>query len=263
MRYRLSLFFLCLFMASSIFCQSPYQLDWRKEAALTGLGLGTLTGAFLISKRVDPLSLETIAAADRLGINAFDRDATYNSSYQAHKLSNYFLYGSQFLPLVFLAGNHSKRELGHIAVMAFETTAITSGLTMLTKNIVLRSRPYVYNEDGPLSEKTNINARYSFFSGHVALVAGTSFLTARIYADYHPDSKWRPVVWGMAATVPAVTAYLRVQAGKHFPTDVATGYAVGALTGYFIPRLHKSNRWKEKGVSFYGGPNSALVRWQF
>ena len=263
MRNHPSLFFLCLLVAPSVFCQSPYQLNWKKEAALTTFGLGTLAGAFLISNGVEPLSLEAIAAADRRDVNSFDRDATDNSSGQAHKASNYFLYSSQFLPVVFLAGHRSKKELGQIAVMAFETTTITSGLTMLTKNLVLRSRPYVYNGDVPLSDKTNINARYSFFSGHVALVAGTSFLTARIYADFHPESKWRPAVWGLAATLPAVTAYLRVQGGKHFPTDVAAGYAVGALTGYFIPRLHKSNKWKEKGLSFYGGPNSALVRWEF
>ena len=97
----------------------------------------------------------------------------------------------------------------------------------------------------------------------MALVAGTSFLTARLYSDFHPDSKWKPAVWAAAATIPAVTAYLRVQGGKHYPTDVAAGYAVGALTGYFIPKLHKSKKLKVKGVSFYGGPNSALVQWRF
>jgi len=263
MRNRLSFFALFLLMAHAVFCQSPYQLNWKKEASLTGLGLGTLAGAFLISNGVDPLSLETITAADRLEINAIDRNATYNSSYQAHRLSNYFLYGSQFLPLVFLADHRSNRELGQIAVMAFETTAITSGLTMLTKNVALRPRPYVYNENVSLNDKTKINARYSFFSGHVALVAGTSFLTARLYSDFHPDSKWKPAVWAAAAAIPAVTAYLRVQGGKHYPTDVAAGYAVGALTGYFIPQLHKSKKLKVKGVSFYGGPNSALVQWRF
>jgi hypothetical protein len=32
---------------------------------------------------------------------------------------------------------------------------------------------------------------------------------------------------------------LRVQAGKHFPTDVLVGAAVGSAIGYFIPYFHR------------------------
>jgi membrane-associated phospholipid phosphatase len=68
------------------------------------------------------------------------------------------------------------------------------------------------------------------------------FAAASMFSAYHPDSKWKPVVWTVAAILPAATAYYRVRGGKHFITDVATGYAMGALTGILIPRLHLRKR---------------------
>ena len=49
-------------------------------------------------------------------------------------------------------------------------------------------------------------------------------------------------MWSGAFLIPATTAYLRVKAGRHFPTDVIAGYATGAIVGYLIPHLHKKER---------------------
>jgi membrane-associated phospholipid phosphatase len=38
--------------------------------------------------------------------------------------------------------------------------------------------------------------------------------------------------------VPAYAALQRVQAGKHYPSDVIVGLAVGAAMGYLIPQIH-------------------------
>ena len=47
-------------------------------------------------------------------------------------------------------------------------------------------------------------------------------------------------LWSGAVLIPATAAYLRVQSGKHFPTDVMAGYAVGAAIGWLVPHLHKT-----------------------
>jgi membrane-associated phospholipid phosphatase len=47
-------------------------------------------------------------------------------------------------------------------------------------------------------------------------------------------------VWGAAAIIPAVVAYFRIKAGKHFLTDNLVGYAVGATVGVLVPRLHQT-----------------------
>ncbi|MEM9023429.1 MAG: phosphatase PAP2 family protein, partial [Bacteroidota bacterium] len=46
-------------------------------------------------------------------------------------------------------------------------------------------------------------------------------------------------------TVPATTGLMRVLAGKHFPTDVITGYAVGGAIGFLVPHLHRKRADKE------------------
>ena len=114
-------------------------------------------------------------------------------------------------------------------------------MTNLVKNAVRRPRPFVYNPDPtiPLNIKLKPDARRSFFSGHTSTTAAMSFLTAKMYSDFHPNSDARPFFWGAAAIIPAATGYLRVRGGKHFPTDVITGYIVGTLVGILVPALHK------------------------
>jgi membrane-associated phospholipid phosphatase len=104
---------------------------------------------------------------------------------------------------------------------------------------VKRTRPFVYQHELSIEERMSTSARQSFWSGHTSQTATMCFLTAKLYADYHPDSKWKPVMWTAAATIPAATGIFRMTAGKHFPTDVLVGYVTGAAIGFFIPRLHK------------------------
>jgi len=42
-----------------------------------------------------------------------------------------------------------------------------------------------------------------------------------------------------AAAVPAAVGYFRMEAGKHFLTDVLLGYSIGATVGVLVPELHK------------------------
>jgi len=96
---------------------------------------------------------------------------------------------------------------------------IVGGLTSLTKRVTLRPRPLVYNELVPFSDKQQKNSRYAFFSGHASVSAANSIFAAKVFSDYFPDSKWKPIVWSAAILIPTSTAYLRVKAGKHYPTD--------------------------------------------
>ena len=109
----------------------------------------------------------------------------------------------------------------------------------MTKGIIRRPRPLLYNPNVPFEKKNKKGARLSFFSGHTSGVATLSFLSAKFFADYYPDSKWKPVVWTAAALLPSTTGYLRYKAGKHFKTDVMMGAAIGACVGILIPHLHK------------------------
>jgi membrane-associated phospholipid phosphatase len=141
-----------------------------------------------------------------------------------------------------LAGEKTRRDFGKIAVMYAEVALINLGLTDIIKSSALRPRPYVFDEDlDPETIITN-GDRAAFLSGHTSGTAAGSFFFARVFSDYYPNSKLKPYVWGAAIALPALAGYLRIRAGRHYPSDVIAGYALGALVGYFIPVLHRKLR---------------------
>ena len=119
------------------------------------------------------------------------------------------------------------------------------------------------SEKTALESKQTFTAGASFFSGHTSCVASNSFFAARVFSDYYPESKWKPVVWGAAIALPAVTGYLRVKAGKHYPSDVIAGYAVGAAVGYFVPKLHRTPYRLPEGMHLDMGPAGMRLDWLF
>ena len=108
MRFNIIILLLTCFYFSS--AQSPYELDWEKESIYLGIGTGFYTAAWLVeSKSVRPLTEVEILSLDRANINSFDRNATFNFSYQAKKGSDYLKFPSYAFPLLFLS--HKKREV--------------------------------------------------------------------------------------------------------------------------------------------------------
>ena len=218
-----------------------YSLHWRTETALTGIGLGTGISALLIGRQIKPLSAAQIAVLDRRQVPVLDQKATYWGSEKARRASDLLFYGATAMPLLLLADRNIRGESAKVSVLYFETLLLSGGFTQLTKNLVHRSRPYTYNPDFPLGLKQGKDARRSFFSGHTSSTAASCFFAAKVWSDFHPHSKLKPLVWVTAATFPALTGFFRIRAGRHFLTDVAVGYAVGATIGYLVPYLHRQS----------------------
>lgn len=258
-----TIFVLSFFIVCHGFSQSPYQLNTKKELVFYGVGLTTFAGGAFLKSQTPVFTLNELENLNSNDIGAFDRQAFEVNSLKAHHASDYFWFGSFSLPLLFLAHEKTRRDYKTIATLWGETVFITAGLTMLTKYSVRRARPFVYDSNISIAEKTESNAKASFFSGHTSMTAANTFFAATVFSDYFPDSKIKPVVWGLAAAIPAVTGYLRVRGGRHYPTDVIAGYAVGALVGWAIPKLHKRKRLNSKGLSFYGGLNGGMIRYEF
>ena len=63
--------------------------------------------------------------------------------------------------------------------------------------ITNRYRPYVYSSESTIEQRGG--AKNSFYAGHVALVATSTFFMAKVYGDYHPDSKAKWVFYTLLA----------------------------------------------------------------
>ena len=241
--------FLFLITTTLLTAQSPYELKWKQESTYLGLGLA-MTGFDLYqnAKVIQPLTLEEIAGLDRSDVNSFDRGATFNSSQRAKIGSDILQNISYTAPFLFLTAKEPRKEWGKILLIYFETALIVRSFTGTTKDLTKRIRPLTYNDDFSMAERQKKQNRFSFFSGHVSTTASNCFFGAKVFSDYFPDSKWKPYVWGVAATIPAFTGYFRVKAGKHYRTDVMTGYLVGGALGILIPHFHKKDRKNKMSI---------------
>lgn len=263
MKKTIYLLIICfIFILESVQSQSPYHLNWKRELSYTGSGALVMGAGRYFKSNVKSLSVTDLNRMNRKYVLGFDRSATFQSSAVCADWSDRFLLGSFALPTLFLANKTTRGDFGKIAVMYGEVFLFTSGLTYLSKGLVQRPRPYVYNETFDDGSKLSQSARFSFFSGHTAETAANCFFVAKVFADYFPDSKWKPVVWGVAATIPAATGYFRYAAGKHYPSDILVGYAVGAFVGVMIPQWHKKPG-RKADLSFYPGMGGGTMILRF
>jgi membrane-associated phospholipid phosphatase len=231
-----------VFAASQNRRDSIYQIDWKKDVPVITIAASANALAYISIQNLDDRRAADLVGLTHGHLIGLDERAIRNHSSTAKKASDLVAGGSILLPLTLLADKDIREEALKISVLLSETALVTNGLTSITKRIFLRNQPYVFNPDVPVAEKLPADSRFSFFSGHTSITTSMSFFSAKIWSDYHPDSRWKPVVWTAAAAVPAVTGYLRFKASKHCFTDVAMGYAIGALVGYFVPHFHKVDR---------------------
>lgn len=230
---------LLLIFPFSIQAQTPYNLQTGRELGILGGGAGLSGFSVYLDLKTRILSPEEIRALDANTIPGIDRWSVNYYSLAAQKASDRALLGSFAFPSMLFFSEAGRRDAGKVGLMQLQTLLLNYGLTNVTKTLVKRPRPYLYNNDVPLELKLKRSARYSFFSGHTSMAAANSFLTAKIYDDLYPDSDATPFIWGLAALVPAYTGLKRIKGGKHFFTDVLVGYLVGAGVGILIPAIHK------------------------
>jgi membrane-associated phospholipid phosphatase len=226
-----------LALTSTSEAQSPFRLDRSRERTL--LGAGTIFGvsSLVLLAGVDPLTVDEIDQLNPDDVNDFDRDSIvpYRSAHAGDALAAV----SYLMPFTTFLRADTKRDWETIGVMWAEATLLNLGINGVAKSTVLRTRPYAYDADTPLDQKTTESARLSFYSGHTASAACNCFFMARVFSAYVESPKARVALWAGAVTYPALTGFLRVDSGHHFRTDIITGYVIGAAIGYFVPHLHR------------------------
>lgn len=225
---------------------SPYRLSWAVDVPVITAGVGMGVAYLILNNETPVLTESYINSLNRNDVWELDRATTYNWSKPVARVSDVFLYTSFAVPFALLADRNIRKDYLKIGLMYGEVIVLTGALTSLTKNLIKRPRPFVYNGQVDLHYKQEKDAQYAFFSGHTSVTAAMCFMTAKVFQDYNKGSKAIPWVWTAAATFPAITGVLRQQAGKHFWTDVVTGYVVGAAIGVLIPELHRAELFQKK-----------------
>ncbi|PJJ59868.1 phosphatase PAP2 family protein [Hymenobacter chitinivorans] len=235
---------------------SPYRTRFAVDApVLVGLGAVSGFGLYRVQQKTG-LNEAELAALSKNDVPKFDRFVAGNYSEKAQTASDLACYGSLVLAPGLLALNPDIRSnYGQVVVLYLETMATTAAIFTSTVGNVYRYRPFLYGSEGSASERSSKISTNSFFAGHTAHTATATFFAAKVFHDYNPDSPAQPYVWGAAAVVPAVVAYYRIEAGKHFLSDNLVGYAVGATVGILVPQLHKTTSGRGLSVTPLQGVN--------
>jgi membrane-associated phospholipid phosphatase len=219
-----------------------YEVNAWVEIPLS-LGLSAATGyGFMKIEDKHQSSEETILALNYVQdvpkINRWTSEPQYNPS--AAKTSDYFFYGSFGLGIIPLFDKNINNDYGRILLMYWEAIALTGTIYSITAAHVDKYRPLAYSDEAPMKERQEDGSKNSFPGGHPSITAAASFFVAKVFSDYYPHRKGMKIaLYSTAAALTLTNAYLRWDAGKHFPTDLIIGMGYGTLVGILIPELHK------------------------
>ncbi len=231
----------------------PYHVNYWVTG---GIIIGGLTlekiGINWISNK-SPISIGELQNLDRNDISPIDSWALrFDPSKRFHyiRLSGDLASVAAFLPVVMVVDHNIRKDWLDILVMYLQTQAVTNNFYLYSPfgaTFQNRLRPIVYYTAVDTADRTALNNRNSLYSGHVADAAEASFFTAKVFCDYHPELGWNKyLVYGAAAIPPLLMSYFRLRSLAHFPTDLLTGFGVGALCGILVPELH---RVQDKNIS--------------
>lgn len=120
----------------------------------------------------------------------------------------------------------------HYAEVAYvaEAASWALGASELVKAVVARKRPVLYTT-GAAAAAADLESQRSWPSGHaaVAFALATSYSLAP--RDARPIPSWRR--WAALGGAISVAVF-RVAGGRHFPSDVAGGAALGAASAFVL-----------------------------
>lgn len=225
---------------------SPYRVSKPYELTGSVLFIGVSYLGFRELDRVATLSADEVATLTPSQINAFDRPVIYGDPARfpaAQKRSDLFLNVALVAPLLLAIDPRIRKDWLDLVSLYAVTHSVNNLMYFATAFSIRRARPFTYNPALPLDQKTGEAKSNSFYSGHVSFSTTATFFAAKILTDYHHIKGWKRIaIFTGAAIPPILVGVNRIEAGKHFRTDVLVGFIVGAACGIGIPQLHKQNR---------------------
>ncbi|KAF0141850.1 MAG: PA-phosphatase-like phosphoesterase [Stygiobacter sp.] len=248
----------------------PYHVNYWVTGSILTVGLTTnLIGITTVLGKKD-VTLAEIQSLDRSVINNLDYwvlklDPTKASTNAVY--SDYVLGASLVMPGLLFFDKNIKHDWFDILLMYTETMSITTNIfewSFLGPTFQNRLRPLTYYEELTYDEKKSGHNRNSFYSGHVASAAASTFFMAKVYSDYHPEiGNNKYFLYAAAMVPPLVLGYFRIKALKHFTSDVMVGIGIGALCGILIPEFHRI-KYENITLGLYSSleATGVAIKWQ-
>lgn len=285
-------FIAAFFLSSSAFCDNAdsltnskdslpkqvklkvYHINYFVEGSIIAIGM---VGDFFAIPRLKskaPLSDEELLFANsdqqKNLINSIDRWALKQPTGNRamwKKISDYGEIGIFLLPALLMIDKNIRKDWLRLLFMYVEGHTVTFtfyNYSPLGPYFQNRYRPAVYYPALGAEAQQNSNNRNSFYSGHVASCAYSTFFMVKVYCDYHPNIGAVKYLLYLAASVPPLfMGYARIRSLDHFPSDDAVGFALGAILGIVIPALHKipCSKYLSVGMSTSPGSVGVSVNW--
>lgn len=223
---------------------SPYSLHLQLDFPLA-LGGAALRG---VAEGVDRLRYRDSTAYSQLSrtdMGPYDRWAIGYYSRPADQWSTALTAAELAVPIVLdgwdmAAGREARLGVISDLIIYSEVYFYSSSLAVFAKSLRWHPRPLAFTSHAPATARKSSDAGSSFFSSHTTSAFASAVFTGYTFQLKHPDSPLVPWLWGGMLGAASAVGALRIYSGKHFPSDVAVGAAVGSLAGYGIPRLHLS-----------------------
>jgi len=231
---------------------SSFQLEWKKDVSLSAMSLGVMAyGQWRLSQMPDYDS--SFQTSDLL-----PWDRPWAGQWNPHAdIASDLLTGAVVAP--FVVGYLHDDELWTPLLMLSQVLALQSGVNLAVRSLAVWPRPFLLGSQGG-EERTASGVSGSFYSGHSSAAFASATFTGYWFAQQHPESPYRKWIWTGSYLTATTIATLRVMAGKHYPSDVLVGAAVGSAFGWLIPWLHRES---SERVSLSPLANGCLVHVKF
>jgi membrane-associated phospholipid phosphatase len=218
--------------------QRVYDLDPMIDLPLLGLGLAATSAAFL--EVPPPACIASGVCTPPDDMPGYDSAILGRYSPSAHSAANVIVMTLVLGPPLWSALDSRDASAWFAdSVVHGESLLLTQGLTQIVKFAVRRPAPLVYDESVPIADRESRDGARSFWSGHTATAFSAATTHAVTYWLRHPRDPWRFTVLAADLTAAAAVGLLKMEAGYHYPSDVAAGALVGTSIGVLVPMLHR------------------------
>ncbi len=250
--------------------RSTARARWAIDAAITGAaGIPALVLDLLVTphRELEPIATgrPDTGAIDRVALDRYSPRAAIASDVLVGVLvaSGPALAG---VDAAWAAPRRTPRRFrvgaarwGSDALLQIEALALTGLAVVVIKSAVARPRPYTALDvsDVPASDRGDLqddlakpDRSHSFPSGHTAFAFASATSLATLWTLHAPRNARgraaKATAWVVGLALATTVGTLRVVAGKHYPSDVIAGAALGAGIGAAVPLAHLGRRREQQ-----------------